>query len=284
MPQGGDITKRFRKALYWAIAVALAFHVLFQVSVFVGLLGLIDFPIVMWGASAFALASALYLIGTQHTLVFFGLGASIGYAAEQLGVSTGVIFGVYRYTDLLGPKLGYVPIVIVFCWFMIVFLSHIVANLLIAHIPLFRSHGIRRFVLAIVTAMVATAYDLALDPSMSSETIRAWVWFDGGKYLGVPFTNYGGWMATAFAISYLYRSYEFHQPHHPHHNLEDLGLQLQQQQVIWAVVSVYGMLGLFFVMAGTPSATQLIAFIVIGIPTIAAFANLILWERHSNGA
>ena len=56
-----------------------------------------------------------------------------GLAFESIGVATGVIFGPYHYTDLLGPKfLGLVPYLIPIAWFMMVYPSYVIADRLVA--------------------------------------------------------------------------------------------------------------------------------------------------------
>lgn len=40
----------------------------------------------------------------------------VGFAVEALGVTTGVIFGAYHYTDRMGPRLHEVPLVIGINW------------------------------------------------------------------------------------------------------------------------------------------------------------------------
>ena len=49
---------------------------------------------------------------------------------EEAGVLTGLVYGPYHYTATLGPWLGSVPILIPLAWFMLVYPSYVVANLI----------------------------------------------------------------------------------------------------------------------------------------------------------
>ncbi|GII82006.1 hypothetical protein Sru01_69880 [Sphaerisporangium rufum] len=40
----------------------------------------------------------------------------LGYAAEWVGIRTGFPFGEYRYTDVLWPQLGGVPVIVALAW------------------------------------------------------------------------------------------------------------------------------------------------------------------------
>ena len=68
-----------------------------------------------------------------------------------------------------------------------------------------RGHLVR---LALVGALVMTAWDLVVDPILSGPTVGAWVWERGGPYYGVPVQNYLGWIVTTFTAYVLYRSVE----------------------------------------------------------------------------
>jgi putative membrane protein len=52
--------------------------------------------------------------------------------------------------------------------------------------------------LALVAAMVMTAWDTVMDPGMAAA--GNWVWEKGGPYFGVPLRNYFGWLLTTFLV------------------------------------------------------------------------------------
>jgi putative membrane protein len=155
----------------------------------------------------FSLSHASYLLGWRRARFFFALSAGISWLFEQAGVATGAIYGAYHYSDRLGPKLGYVPLAIPLAWFMMIYPSYVIANLIADEQPTSHRGGLLWLVwLAFLSAMVMTAWDLAMDPIWSGE--GWWVWEEGGAYFGVPIQNFAGWMLTTFTIYLLYRLWE----------------------------------------------------------------------------
>jgi len=134
--------------------------------------------------------------GPLTTVVLLSLCMAIAGGMETLGVLTGVPFGHYTYTEVLGPKVGgLVPAVIPMAWFMMVYPA-----LHIAEQTRLGSIGKGALVGA---AMVA--WDLALDPAMTAD-FGAWEWQQGGMYYGIPLQNYLGWFLTAFGIVLAFRA------------------------------------------------------------------------------
>lgn len=161
----------------------------------------------------FSLTHAVYLLGWKQTLIFFLISAVISWTFEELGVLTGMIFGNYYYTDMLGLKLGEVPVLIPLAWFMMIYPSFIIANLIAEGKPVVRNKGAGAIVgLSLLSAMVMSAWDLLIDPVLSGPDYRAWIWIDGGPYFGVPAQNYAGWILTTFTIYLCYRFYESRHP------------------------------------------------------------------------
>ena len=157
----------------------------------------------------FSLTHAAYLLGRRQTLVFFVAAAVISWIFEELGVDTGMIYGNYYYTDMLGPKLGEVPVLIPLAWFMMIYPSFIIANLIAEGTPIVRDQALGTIVrLSLLSAMVMTAWDLLIDPVLSGPDYRAWIWVDGGPYFGVPAQNYVGWLLTTFTVYLCYRLYQ----------------------------------------------------------------------------
>jgi putative membrane protein len=113
--------------------------------------------------------------------------AGIGFGSELLGVAFGVPYGGYHYTDVLGPKLLGVPLVLTTAWLVLV--THVQALL-----PDFK-----RPIRAAIGATWMTLIDLMLDP-LAAGPLGYWVWQDGGAWYGIPWTNFAGWWVVSFAI------------------------------------------------------------------------------------
>lgn len=154
----------------------------------------------------FALTHAAYTLGWRHAAAFFAVSAVVSWTFEQVGVATGAIYGRYFYTDLLGAKLGYVPVLIPMAWFMVIYPGYVIANLIITRRAVVASGPVRRLVaLSALGAVVVTAWDLIIDPILSGPQYHAWIWQEGGPYYGVPLLNYAGWLVTTFAVFLLFR-------------------------------------------------------------------------------
>jgi putative membrane protein len=178
--------------------------------------GLVTSPVILGGLNGlivilllFSLWHASVALGMRLALAFFAITTVTSWIFEEIGVVTGLVYGPYHYTSTLGPWLGSVPVLIPLAWFMLVYPTYVVANL-IGHgwpvgTPGDRRHLVR---LALIGALVMTAWDLVVDPVLSGPTVGAWVWERGGPYYGVPLQNSLGWIMTSFTVYVLYRSVE----------------------------------------------------------------------------
>ncbi len=165
------------------------------------------FNLPMLGNIGFVLFFVLFSVfhcwaieGPKRMGIFFAVSAIVTYAMEETGVRTGLVFGAYHYSDQLGFKLGHVPVLIPLGWFMMIYPSRVVAEAMLRAVDVRSFPGIT--VLAALSAMVMTAWDMVMDPAMSVLG-RNWVWERGGIYFGVPRHNYLGWLLTTFVVYWL---------------------------------------------------------------------------------
>jgi putative membrane protein len=213
--------------------------------------------------SSFVLINVLFIMGWQRGFALYGIALVVGFIFEFVGEKTGLIFGAYYYTDMLGPKiLDTVPVIIPLAYFMVVWPCYLMANLLIRGKPVTVFEHIGWLLLAsFLGALIMTAWDLVLDPLLSGE-VGGWVWVDGGPYFGVPFQNFFGWVLTTFTISAIYRLVENRLP------LKPLGT------VTYLIVSLpiigYAILGLGALFTGDPLATRVISPFAMGVAVIAS--------------
>ena len=145
-------------------------------------------------AMLFALVHGRAVYGWRGILTFTGLCLGVGFVVENVGVLTGVPFGHYHFTHLLGPMLWNVPILLGMAYVGMGYVSWTLARLIV---------GERLVGLPLAAAFIMVAWDLSMDPTWSS-LVHGWVWERGGTYFGVPVSNFLGWYATAFVIYQLF--------------------------------------------------------------------------------
>ena len=244
------------------------------------LAGLVSLPSIPGGLKVltailalFSVTHAWYSLGGRQTLFFFALSAAVSWAYEQVGVMTGLVFGAYHYTDYLGSRLGDVPVLIPLAWFMMIYPSYVVANLIVGGRPVGTSGSLRRlFALVIASATVMTAWDLVVDPILSGPSVRAWIWETGGPYFGIPIHNYAGWLLTTFTVYLAYRALErrWARAGEP----GGAGLPLSSAAAAMPVAA-YGLMLVADLLSGVaPDGLVAIGSVVMGVPFAAAVWRL----------
>ena len=224
----------------------------------------------------FSLTHALYALGWRHALVFFVISGVISWTFEQVGVATGAIYGPYHYTEVLGVKLGHVPLLIPLAWFMMIYPSYVIANLIVGDQPIGSRGSLKRIVwLSFLSAAVMTAWDLVVDPLLSGPNMQAWIWEQGGPYFGIPLQNYIGWMLTTFTVYLIYRLFERRINPRP---IGPLTTAVTAMPLI-----AYGAVMISNSLAG-PEALRVIGPFVMGIPLIVAAARLSTHHRQLSTA
>lgn len=121
-------------------------------------------------------ASVRWLGARRGTLLLVGLGA---YAVvfESVAIATGVPYGRFGYSGVLGPPLlGLAPPSVLLAWTPLILGSLAVT---------------RRAWAAVVLLVVL---DLVLDPA--AVRLGFWSWEDPGRYYGVPLVNFAGWVVS----------------------------------------------------------------------------------------
>ena len=138
-----------------------------------------------WSVSALAIllfsapvvVGALRWLGTKRGVaLLLGLGL---YAVlfESVAVATGVPYGRFSYSGVLGPPmLGLVPPTVLLAW----------TPLLLGSLA--STHRAWQAVGLVVVC------DLVLDPAAVS--LGFWAWDDPGRYYGVPLVNFLGWAVS----------------------------------------------------------------------------------------
>lgn len=131
-------------------------------------------------------ASGVYKV--KNFIIWFLVTYLFTFFSEYVGVTTGLIFGQYEYSSVLGFSLGEVPLIIGFNWVLVVagsiFLASMVSTRNAVRIPL--------------AGALAVVFDYFLEPVAIG--LNYWTW----KAVAVPLQNYIAWFLIASAAAYLY--------------------------------------------------------------------------------
>lgn len=154
---------------------------------------------------AFVFLHGAQRYGAIGIAIFAAICLAVSNVFENMGVATGFPFGPYHYTDALGPKLLYVPLMIGPAYLSVGYLAWTLSSILVG--------GVRRnadtlstFATPFIAAFIMVLWDLAMDPA-SSTIQKLWIWEKGGGFFGVPLSNYVGWFLTVYVFMQLFAFY-----------------------------------------------------------------------------
>jgi putative membrane protein len=198
-------------ALWALIAIYAASRILQVFPGRVAALGVVALHV--FPPAVFAWVHGVRVYGWRGMLAFFSLCLVVGNAFENLGVLTGFPFGHYNFTDLMGPKIFAVPVLLGMAYVGMAYLAWTLARTILGdeQLPL---AGSRVISTPLMAAFLMTAWDLSMDPVWST-LLHAWIWRDGGAYFGVPASNFFGWYLTVFCFYQLFALYLRHRPQRP---------------------------------------------------------------------
>src|SRR5258706_8055874 len=135
-------------------------------------------------------------------LTFIVICLVVSNILENTSILTGFPFGHYHYTDVLGPKLFLVPLLIGPAYFATGYLAWILGTVLVGDVRR-KSSAFTTFAVPFIASFAMVAWDLGFDPT-SSTIHHTWIWEQGGGYFGVPLTNYLGWFFTVYVFFQLF--------------------------------------------------------------------------------
>jgi putative membrane protein len=147
--------------------------------------------VVVGGLAATTGALAIERWGVRRAAVAASIVAAGTGVVERLGTATGWPFGRYHYTGRLRPQIAGVPAIVPAAWWAMALPAREVASAVLGD----RSSRLGRVTLG---AAALTAWDLFLDPQMTTE--RYWRWARHGRYRGIPLSNFVGWLVTGVGV------------------------------------------------------------------------------------
>jgi len=153
----------------------------------------------------FALVHGARIYRLRGILVFTALCLGVSTFFESLSLRTGFPFGHYKFTDLMGPKISGLPILLALAYVGMGYLSWIVGSALLSggSKPL---SGRKALLLPLVAGVVMTVWDLSME-AVWADIDHGWIWHDGGQYYGVPMSNFFGWLLTTYVFYQFFSLY-----------------------------------------------------------------------------
>ena len=216
-------------------------------------------------------ASAAHLLGARAALQFVLIAVSLGWFAEQMGSSRGWFFGHYTYTDVLGPRLLDVPLVIPMMWFALTYAGYVISNLIVWQSAVDGAPGLgNAAMLSFLAAMIVTAFDLGADPYFVY-TLKAWIMAKtDGAWFGETVQGFFGWVFVAFVIVFGFRMSMRQRP------LQPASPFLRRHAMVPLAIYAAGMV--FQMILGNPVEIRTIAAFAMGIPLLCALAGFQRWR------
>ena len=157
----------------------------------------------------FALIHGAIRYRARGILTFVSICLVVGNGFENLSILTGFPFGHYYFTDVMGPKLFHVPILLGLAYVGMGYLSWTLASVILRGVRNHAGPGV--IALPVVASFVMVAWDLAMDPVWGT-LVHGWIWLQGGAYFGVPVSNFLGWYLTVYVIYQLFALYLRNRP------------------------------------------------------------------------
>src|SRR5579864_3146015 len=153
----------------------------------------------------FALVHGARIYRSRGILIFATLCLGVGTLFESVSLRSGFPFGHYRFTDLMGPKVFDLPILLALAYVGMGYLSWVLAVVILdcQNEPL---SGRKIVLLPLAASFVMTAWDFSME-AVWADIDHAWVWRDGGSYYGVPTSNFFGWFLTVYIFYQLFALY-----------------------------------------------------------------------------
>ncbi|MBI9044009.1 MAG: carotenoid biosynthesis protein [Anaerolineaceae bacterium] len=165
--------------------------------------------------------------GWKNILLFFAITSVISWSAETLSIATQYPFGNYHYSDLLGKKIGVVPLIIMPAYFAAGYLAWTMSTIFLENL----GTGMEKrnlFLVPFIASFIMVMWDLCFDP-ISATIEKSWIWENGGAYFGVPISNFLGWFLTMLLIYQVFALYLYFFIENEH---------LNQNKDYWALAPV----------------------------------------------
>lgn len=193
-----------------ALFIAILFHVC-------GAIGILFTPYKNWfikNTPVNLLLMSVLLIWTQPKknklfFLFFIICFIAGILVEMAGVNTGLLFGRYAYSDLLGFKFINTPIIIGINWFIVIYCIGIIIlkfdKMLLRKMNAEQVFSSRMLAVSFLidAALLAVFFDWMMEPAATK--LGLWHWQNGAA----PLFNYCCWLIISSILFAIFRILNF---------------------------------------------------------------------------
>ncbi|HAY32771.1 MAG TPA: carotenoid biosynthesis protein [Ignavibacteria bacterium] len=128
------------------------------------------------------------VLSDKKFLIWFLVSYLITFILEIAGVRTGLIFGEYKYGDVLGFSIAGVPLIIGFNWIVVILGGIGIGSLITG----------KKISIAVIAGITTVIFDYALEPA--AVRLNYWSWLSGE----IPLQNYLAWYLITFLITLIF--------------------------------------------------------------------------------
>jgi putative membrane protein len=269
--------KTFNKLRWYLILVFFIFNLLFIFTYkYPNLLALDSFV----ATALIFIVVFLYAVeryGKKNALIFFIVTSLVSLFFENLSVLTGFPFGYYHYSPSLGVLP--VPLIIIFEYFAMGYLSWILAHILTGQYSK-KLAGKQIFLVPLIATFIMVMWDLTVDP-ISATLQGLWVWTYPGPFFGIPISNYFGWFLVVYIFLQILALYLSKYDTITHEKVEAISNQpfWSEAPVIYGTMAMGTILSIFYVLNDITIDMALITFFTMGFVALLALINV--WNNES---
>lgn len=210
--------------------------------------------------------------GLKGTIIFFLIASCVSLFFENLSVFTGFPYGSYNYSPSLG--LLPVPLIIIFEYFAMGYLSWMIANVLTGQYAQ-KLQGKQVFLVPVIATFLMVMWDLTVDP-ISSTLQGLWVWHNPGAYFGIPISNYFGWFMVVYIIFQIFSIYLNKYDHITEKKAFDLSKKpfWSEAPVLYGIMALGTILSIFYQFNDLTISMALITVFTMIFVIILALINI----------
>ncbi|GAB6055058.1 hypothetical protein JCM15415_03740 [Methanobacterium movens] len=225
----------------------------------------------------FAIFHGLKRYGKKNILVFFLITWAVSFFFENLSIITGFPFGFYHYSPTLG--LLNVPLVIIFAYFAVGYLSWMLAHVLTGQYGQ-KLGGKQAFIVPLIAAFLMVMWDLTVDP-ISSTLQGLWIWTTPGAYFGVPISNFFGWFLVVYLFFQIFALYlsRYDCVKLPKNHESSNKFYWSEAAAVYGIMALGTIFSIFYQYNDITISMALITFFTMIFVTLLALINI--WNNNS---